>query len=142
MFRPLEPGWKASPRRGPGSFREQGAHMPYGDVQRFPVVVQPRQIVTGGTDIHIRHNPFGKKYRSPRYVPGDRTVRESICELEAGLTKAGAEPLRRDIEVRVSAMTPLPHPFRRRGRYGADCMGADRSSQAMVPALSTMEWAA
>ena len=41
---------------------------------------------------------------------------------------------------------PLIHPCKRRGvplwRYLAACMGADRSSQARVPVLSTTTWAA
>ena len=61
--------------------------------------------------------------------------------MQSGLTNAGAEPLCRDIEV-----APLTQPLRRRlvslWRSLADFMGAVRSSQAMVSALSTTAWAA
>ena len=44
-------------RRVHRSFREQGAHVPVGHVQRYLLVVQPRQNVAGGIGVRVQYNP-------------------------------------------------------------------------------------
>lgn len=67
-----------------------------------------------------------------------------MCDVLAGLTNLDAEPLRRDIEVRVAAMMPLTQPCKRRvvslWRYRAEFMRAVRFSPTMVSALSSKGW--
>lgn len=61
--------------------------------------------------------------------------------MQAGLTKAGAEVLHRDIKASVSAISPLSYPpgqrWVSRSWYGANCMEADRSSHATTLAVPT-----
>lgn len=88
--------------------------------------------------------PSRQQHPPHRHWPCNRLVREAMCDAFDGLTHVNAEPLRRDIEVRVSAVMPLTRPCRRRvvslWRCRAEFMRAARFSPTMVSALSTKGW--
>lgn len=89
--------------------------------------------------------PSRRQNQSHRHWPCNRLVREVMCDVLAGLTNVNAESLRRDIEVRISAMMPLIQPCKRRvvslWRYRAEFRRAVRFSPMRVSALSTKGWA-
>ena len=84
--------------------------------------------------------PSRQQNQPHRHRPCNRLVREAICDVQAELSNVDAELLRRDIEVRVSAMMILIQPCKRRvvslWRYGADFMRIVRFPSTMVFALS------
>lgn len=76
----------------PGPFPKQGAHGPVGHVQRNSVVVQPRRNIAGGIGVRVQPNPVHAVTPVPvTCALPHRSVRESICEVQAGLIKADAE---------------------------------------------------
>ena len=85
---PPQPESRAGRPHGcPGSFREQGAHLPVGHVQRYLLIVQPRRNVAGGIDVRVQHNPVGTVEPIPATRALQQTVRESICDVKAELPR-------------------------------------------------------
>ena len=89
--------------------------------------------------MRVPHNPV----KAARPVPLTLALQQARPggDVLAGLTHVNAEPLRRDIEVRVSAMMPLTRPCKRQvgslWRSRSEFMRAARFSPTMVSALST-----
>ena len=74
----LEPG-AGSPHRCPGSFREQGLNVPVVHVQRYLLVVQPRQNVAGGIDVRVQHNPV----KTVKPVPATMALQQARAGMAA-----------------------------------------------------------